>query len=274
VANRHGYFDTFEANVWDAIAAIAQVYNFHTYQCLPHGSCGSLGMYWSLSLEEQFYMIFPIVLTLAPNRKILYMLLGAAFLAQFIYHRPDGFDPLSPSLLWFVRTDAIILGVAIALWKKHGGATYVAPKFLRNRLGAFGFVALCLVLLTLLPSKLDPIPFSTGLIAVVCAFLVFVASHDRNFILPPSLFKTALIWIGARSYSIYLAHMPVYYLLKELSDDLYGPDSIKTMGLAYSAFFMCVFFAATLTISHLNFRFIETPLRRKGRKIAENYGRA
>ena len=68
-------------------------------------------MYWSLSLEEQFYFVLPFLAVFA-GKKYLPWLLALAIFVQFPMER-DAWDPG-----WSFRTDAICIGVLIALFRE------------------------------------------------------------------------------------------------------------------------------------------------------------
>ena len=77
----------FVQNVYDVMAAFLQVYNFHAYACLlGAATCSHLavGVYWSLSLEEQYYLFLPVLIAVARERAK-WVLLAMAVLAPVLY---------------------------------------------------------------------------------------------------------------------------------------------------------------------------------------------
>lgn len=266
----HGYFGHPMSNIADGLAAVLDVANFRYQQCVPAGSCGDLGIYWSLSLEEQFYLALPILMFALGVRGRLVLVLGALCLLQMFVPRPNGFLPQEGSPLWFVRTDAIILGVLLACWKQHPSYASMEPTFLRHRVTSALLFALMLALLAMLASQLNVVSFSTGLVAVVCAVLVWVASYDRDYLMRRSFAKAILEWVGARSYAMYLTHVIGYALCLEAVWIVTG-DSPRNLGAMGAAIVLGGAFAVTAVLSELNFRLLETPLRLRGRRIARDW---
>jgi peptidoglycan/LPS O-acetylase OafA/YrhL len=265
--NFHTSFGTLRDNLHEAGAAVLNFANFYYYEWFAKNNpdYGSFGVFWSLSLEEQFYLVLPFLLFFV-RRQFLVPALLAAFLAQVFLPRPDGFDPHHTSLLWFVRTDALILGVLIAFWKQHRSYQLSEPGFLRHSYFSLPLVGLCVLLLAMVPASRAVAPVSTGLLAIISGGLVLIASYDKNYILPPSRFKAALVWLGSRSYSIYLIHVTCHSFIMELK---------KSAGIAEGSMTSVVLTLACIPIIFLvaeaNYRFIETRFRRIGRRLADDF---
>jgi peptidoglycan/LPS O-acetylase OafA/YrhL len=86
-------------------------------------------------------------------------------------------------------------------------------------------------------------------------------------VLLPPLLGRLLVWLGARSYAIYLIHMFAYRFCFEAwsrhaAAHGHTLDGTDTLRLLLSAIVL------TLLLAELNFRFIEEPLRRRGAAIA------
>ncbi|HVU34119.1 MAG TPA: acyltransferase [Opitutaceae bacterium] len=266
--NAHDSFGALRFNLHEAVAAVFDVANFYYYSWFAHGhsAYGSLGVYWSLSLEEQFYLLFPLILFFLRPRAMIGGLI-VLFLAQFFVPRPDGFDPHQASLLWFIRTDAVILGVLIATWQSHPSYRTVEPRFLRRRIPALAALGAGVALLAAVPA-FSPDPIATGIVALISGGLVLIASYDRHYILPPARLKSALVWLGSRSYSIYLIHVAGRAAILETKRryEIAG-------GSAAAALWSVLSVVLILLIAELNFRLVETPFRNLGRRLAERYRR-
>ncbi len=77
--------------------------------------------------------------------------------------------------------------------------------------------------------------------------------------------KRVLLWVGARSYAMYLCHIPAFFATREIMHRLhpgtrFGPEDFWV--------FIAVATGLVVLCSELNYRLLETPLRRRGRRIA------
>lgn len=265
--NSTGAFGTLHGNIADAISVLFQVSNFHFFHCYSDANlvCGKNGVYWSLSVEEQFYLLFPLILAVTPRRFWPLPFIALA-LSQLFIPRPVW------SFFWSVRTDAIALGVLLALAKQSGLLALSAPEFLRRRPAAWMWLAALTVLLSTLPSPaFFTVPFSAGLASVVAAILIWSASFERDFAVPDGLLRRALTWVGARSYALYLIHWPVFIFTRELWARIAGPDA--AIGGTYSLRFALTAFPLMFILADMNYRLVEQPLRRHGARIAARFTR-
>lgn len=257
--NKSGAFGNPVGNFADWVASILQVANLHWYHCFQQkGICGVNTIYWSLSLEEQFYLVYPFIFffLMRRNRKTLVIFLLAVILIQFFIPRPPHV------LLWEIRTDALAWGAVIALIINHPMCKLVTPGFLASRLPALLVTCLALLFISALgPNRVSAI--NTGLIALISGGLVFIAAQDKGLTWPSGFGRSLLVWIGGRSYAIYLTHCFVFWGLRELAFR-YFPDKHYSLPLGTAAVVL------TLILSELNFRFVETPLRKKGARVAKN----
>ncbi|ANB71480.1 hypothetical protein AYM40_03175 [Paraburkholderia phytofirmans OLGA172] len=263
---RHaGYFGHFRENLADFAAVVTQTANFHMVGCLPRSECGNAGPWWSLSLEEQFYILLPFAAFLF-RRKIAYFMV-LVVVAQIFLHRP------SWTYGWVFRTDALALGVLLAIFANTKLREAVNPKFLANRLYAIPIVAVLLVLMASMPDaarKISSVPFSTGMVAIIASVLVFIASFDGDYIAKGPIAKTVLLWIGSRSYSIYLIH---WFSIQATKTIWWFVEPARTVfDGRYTLRYLLVWIALTVILSELNYRLLETPLRRKGADIARRIG--
>jgi peptidoglycan/LPS O-acetylase OafA/YrhL len=267
--NRNGFFGGTGPAVLDAVMAILNVENLHYYKCLRTETCGPLGVYWSLSLEEQFYWIFPFLLLLLRRRALVVGLVALAAI-QIVLPRANAFSA-DPSLLWLIRTDAICVGILLALFEPQT-KILATPYILATPLRARAVTLALLVILAIAPAPAFGFTRATGILALVSGALVWIARFDRGLILPRSRLDPILLWVGSRSYSLYLIHAVAGGAGSELRDRIVGvtPQTGHWLGVAVGV--LCTVGLA-LGLSELNFRFVETPLRLVGRRVSHSLNR-
>jgi peptidoglycan/LPS O-acetylase OafA/YrhL len=236
---------------FDLVAALLQVYNWHSYACqIGQAKCSymAVGVYWSLSLEEQFYIVLPIMLALLRGR------MKWVTLALFFIGVP--MHTWSPVFANFFRWEAFCVGILLA-WLHTNRSAYekIGDEFF-SRLGGFRLLLgwMCLITLPVLAGG-HIIGPSYPLIALSSGFLVLMASYDRNFLGLPSVVRRLLSYIGGRSYSAYLVHSSIFLVIRH-----YMPQDDKSP-LAH----LLIALAATVVvfiISELNYHLIEARFRR------------
>lgn len=260
--NYTGAFGDLQQNLKDSMAALFQYANIYGLNCWGTNgtfACGPNGIYWSLSLEEQFYILLPIVIFLF--RKYLTWLLLIAGLAQVCLRRPAW------EFWWAVRTDTLIWGVLIAVWSQKISYKKYEPKFLGNNL----ILRLSIIILSVfgmayLPADPNQILIGTGLLGLICAVLVWLSSYDKGYLFGSTgMIKKIMVWLGTRSYSLYLIHVIVFRFTLEIFYQLtpvgYRPlpgDFYKLLAISIPILFI---------IGELSYRFIEQPFRKLGLKL-------
>ena len=257
VFNQSGAFGAFRTNLEATVAGVLQIANIRFAESFMNWPYGASFVYWSLSLEEQFYLLFPLVILLARRYLVYAMIL--LVLAQFFLVR-------TPMLMVF-RTDALALGVLLALWSRHSSYELFKPIFLGRLRAGLVVVAGALLCMSVLGSdQLHNVSIKIGMIALVSAALVWVASYDRDYLSIPQPLSSVLIWLGARSYGIYLIHVPAFFCTREIWYRLRGETPF---GPEFFYPFLLTAMALTILLCELNYRLVETPLRRRGKLIAE-----
>jgi len=269
--NRSGAFESFRANFEGAVAGVLDVANFRAAMVFGRFELGSAGHYWSLSLEEQFYLLLPFVILVSGRR--LALVAGAGVLLQLFVPRTGAEAGMLGSILNSVRTDAILLGVLIAIWSAHPTYSLFEPVFLKRRpaAGLMLFAGLVFLLAASGALFLHIVPFQLGLVALMSALMVFIASYNKNYLWPPGRLKKIIMWFGTRSYAIYLVHVPAYLMTREIWYRLQPPGTVFTdrfaIRFAYTAVILVV------VLAELNYRLVELPLRRRGARIAKRIAR-
>lgn len=218
--------------------------------------------FWSLAVEEQFYVLWPLLLPLvllirrAWIRVALLVAVAAVSAGWMAVLVADGLTTRA-----YFGTDAhafgLLLGIALAL------AVDAAPasdrrnrRFAIDALGWLGLVAI--VVAALLPETPDARTFpGTLLLATAGALLCVVAGMRPGSRFGRMLDVAPLRWIGDRSYGIYLWHWPVLVLVLTAWQG-FGPEGGVPVPAALIAL------ALSLVAAALSYRWVEQPLRRFG----------
>jgi peptidoglycan/LPS O-acetylase OafA/YrhL len=265
--NRSGAWGSFRANYEGAVAATLDIANFRILHVFGRYEPGASFPYWSLSLEEQFYFLFPLIVLVSGRR--LPWVLGIAVISQSFMVRSGVEASKLGLLLNQIRSDALLLGVLIAIWSQHPTFRLFEPTGLARQPALRVFIlAFLLVALGAIGSdRLHIVSFPFGVAAVISAILVWLGSFDKDYLCPDILPKRLMVWIGSRSYALYLIHIPSYYMAREIWVRLAPPDTV--FGPPYFWKFALTALVLMVIFVELNYRLVEVPLRRKGARIAE-----
>ncbi len=253
--NRTGVFGSLETNAWWTLAGVLNFSNYLFTQYYGQARPGASFVYWSLSLEEQFYLLFPLVVWLFRQRLAWFFLLLA--LVQLFAERG-----LYATMF---RTDAIALGVLLAILQ--GGYGLPGPS------GPFGRWPGRLVIWLLLGALFfaaslprEQLPRQLGIVAVLSAALVWFCSGDRDMLAGRGIVTRVMLWAGQRSYAMYLVHIPAMYFLRETAKRL-------DLVLSHCVPLSCALALALIAVlAEANYRWVEKPLRRRGRLLAARVG--
>ena len=210
---------------------------------------------WSLAVEEQFYLMLPILLVLCHRwiaRKTPRVLLALFFLSlAFCLYLAQDAAAAHFYLLPF-RAWELLLG-CLGAWALHHKLTL--PKSVRPAATATGIV---LILISTFAIHGDiQWPDARTVLPTVGALLVLVAPvSDGQTSLPVKLLSLPPVrFIGLVSYSLYLWHWPAFVLLVN-----YGPDDPTPLQ-------RLAVVAISIALSALSWRFVEQPFRNRLRSI-------
>jgi len=252
------------------LALLAAVtYTSNWYQILHHVSYfASLGLFtapppldhlWSLAIEEQFYLIWPLLLWLLILRlngrraRVTATLILAAMSALAMALE---YSPGDPSLVYYgtdTHASALLIGAALAL--AFPLATVASlPAAQVRRLDAAGVIGL--VLLAWAAGHFsgnDRAVYPAGLILAAVGAAGLVAAAAGTGVIAAMTGLAPLRWVGIRSYGIYLWHWPVIALAGAIA----GPRPTSVWLWLLEA-------GVTITLACTSWRFVETPILRDG----------
>lgn len=163
---------------------------------IPTGA-GNTGHFWSLSLEEQFYFIWPAILLTAGKRKAKWIAIaGAVGCAAYRFHAWDAYNKVGVDTATQVRADALLIGCALALILYGSRRPQLWYPILTSlALPALAYLVFCIVHFRWLPPLTE---------SVAIAVLVGASTNPANSMLSRTLSWTPLAWVGRASYSIYV----------------------------------------------------------------------
>jgi len=257
--NQSGVFGTVETNIEAGLAGFLHYANVRFAMSFLNFDYGVSFVYWSLSLEEQFYFLFPLLVFIC--RGWLVPVLIIVVLVQM---------PLDRTLWHFAfRTDALALGILIALWQNRRApdATLTVMERIPVALRPLLTATLLVVMWLAANANLTGREIQFTLVAWLSAGLVLVAAQNRDLLLAPGRFKQLLCWLGSRSYGMYIIHIPAFFLTREIWHRL-APAGTD-FGPSWTLLFLVTALALLVGLSELNYRLIEAPLRDKGRRITD-----
>jgi peptidoglycan/LPS O-acetylase OafA/YrhL len=216
---------------------------------------------WSLAVEEQFYLLWPIILLVSlkvwrgrKKRILLGVLAGvvASTVLMAVLYRPFH----DPSRVYYgadTRAAALLLGAALAFvwapWRLQGRTGRNAGKVLDV---AAGVSVLVLLWMFHTVSYLDTGLYRGGFLvaAIVSAVLIAATVHPKAKVSAAVLGLAVFRWIGVRAYGIYLWHWPIFMVTRAHSD-------IELTGLPL----LILRLALTFGIAALSYHYLEEPIR-------------
>ncbi len=250
----------------EVIAALLYVENwFLVFRDLSYfqsaGRQPMLQHVWSLAVEEQFYLLWPLIMVFAlarwgkSSRALLIGILAGVAVSTIemaILYQPY----TDPSRVYYgtdTRVAALLLGAALAfVWApwRLAGKTGRNAAILLDVVAVISAFVLFWMFLNV--DYFDPNLWRGGflLAAMASAMLIAATVHPASRLTPWLLGFAVFRWIGVRSYGIYLWHWPIYMVTRPHSDiPLTGlPLLVLRLGLTFA-------FAAA------SYKFIEEPIR-------------
>ena len=234
---------------------------------------GPLNHLWSLSIEEQFYIVWPFILLaglkLFPERgglrggvrprlaRITLALAIASGVLMAVLYKP-GIDPSRVYYGTDTRAVELLVGAALAMvWPSDRLHPRIQPGA-RRTLDFAGIVGLAVIAVMFLrSSEFSPFLYRGGflLLSFATALAVAALAHPASKLANVVGCKP-MRWIGERSYGIYLWHFPIIILTT--------PEGADAPGLARGLLQL----AATIAVAAISWKYLENPIRHGALKTA------
>lgn len=201
---------------------------------------------WSLAVEEQYYIVFPLLMAILARYfkpKILQILIGIAAISFLGSIYVVGNNPSDAFYLPHLRAWELLVGSILAL----NPVSSISNSILRNMLSMTGLGMIVIPVFMYSPET--PFPGVAAAIPVLGTAFIIYSGIGEAILVNKLLSMPPLVFIGKISYSLYLWHWPLiqfatYYSIKKIT-------RIELVALLF----------ATLAVSVLSWKLIEQPFR-------------
>lgn len=222
-----------------------------------------VGHIWSLAVEEQFYLVWPVFVFLFSRRTLLWICgMGAVCaLALRVSFEMTDVPPGLGFTLTPARMDALAVGAFIALSARSAGdfSSLLRWAPLAAALNGFAVVLLGVVRGGFTP--FDPWVRTVGLSGVAIlfgAFVVLAIGQSPQSRAHGVLANPALRWLGRYSYAAYLFHAPIANLLGRRADFIGNTPTLFGTSLPGEAVFVVIAGSISLAVAWLSWRVWES----------------
>lgn len=239
-------------------------YASNIYFFTIHSYAGYLSHFWTLAVEEQFYIIWPFIILFIPKKYLLRSIfviisIGPLFRAfmYFINLKNPGFysfaEVLTPSCM-----DSFGLGALLAYYRIYKN-NFIIPYFRLIKLFFFGYIFVFTILIFFQPALIR-IFFLNFNLSLIFLLLIYKTSIGFTGFLKIIFENKILLYLGKISYGMYLFHkfIPLIY------------NYFKLPEIQYLYFRMAVYTILLILISSLSWFLIERPINNLKRKFDYN----
>ncbi len=223
---------------------------------------GGTGHLWSLAVEEQFYLVWPLLILLAPARRLPWLFIGAiliALMSRAVIQMFSGIGVMAPT---FSNFDSLALGALLA-WHEHQqpGRIAVRRRFLRLALYAgclLIFATFCLSVVAQRGWRVLNVTEALGA-SLVSVWLVSSAASQSSAVGTKLLSLAPIVYLGKISYGLYLYHHVLIYAFRRYEGLSWVVDAI---GSSEGFGFFVVITLASVATASLSWYAFERPINR------------
>lgn len=258
--NSTGNFSSPENNLEAGVSIFTYTFNYYFGSGKYHAF--TLSPYWSLSLEEQFYLLFPFFLVFVKShRNRVITLILTLIVLTFIVR------PLSEDNIFYTqnRCDGLIYGCLLYYLSMSSSVRSIFTPFKTTP----WYAMLSIGVLIFILSTVTSLGYSNAVViplgCIVASILVAIASQEINVISFGKPINLCLNYFGSRSYSLYIVHFPMFTLTQEIFYRLsltYHWNLDKSFTWPYTLLAL----ALTLIVSEFSYRLIEVTWIARGKK--------
>jgi peptidoglycan/LPS O-acetylase OafA/YrhL len=225
-----------------------------------HSTLGNrwLSHTWSLALEEQFYLILPLLIYFLNTRALLIVLsIAIAASPIFRYYSNNWYEAFN---FLYCRFDALFTGVICAyLFQNEHSKAFIVRK--RKLLELFLIFFSLVIILLSIKKITTPYYLENSLLSITYCILLLIILTNENKIFSNLFSNVILTKIGVISFGLYLFHQPVSGLVHYFFFQ-HEPQINSYAQLIATAFSLAI----SIVLAGLSYRFIEKPIINRGHK--------
>jgi len=209
------------------------------------------GVTWSLSLEWQLYLLLSFIVIIFKKEHWIYILSFLFTLSLLLPVSKNYYLTLG----WWIRPHAFLLGAII----------YLVKDKLPTLNSRFNLAVIIVLLLSIMMAPVwTNYHILLVVIGIIAAGIFIFFLKDSELLNQKGVTSYTLKWIGDRSYSIYLCHLPIMHATREILNK----ELINTSFYQNQYLYFFVFISSLIIISHLSYKLIEINFIEKYKKLS------
>lgn len=237
-------------------------YTTNIYQSIHNADIGSFNHFWSLAVEEQFYLFWPFLILFVKTKRSLLMIISVILIAVlcrcYAFFSLDNWRATSYFTLNCMH--ALGIGALLAYLTVHKPDVAKALSKPIWLVGMLGVYILLLILQVVFQVEWYKAVCDDVVFSLVAGLVVLIASGNGFKGAIQVLLENSFVrYSGKISYGLYILHLFTPALVAWLSPQVIVFNQQHAFA-KYLLFF--VYYSVTFVLAHLSFKFLETPINR------------